>query len=50
MMHVWSKFNWGFQLKIVMSYRADKVKFTDRGMDIRTGVGNNTPSPLKAKG
>ena len=27
---------WWFHLKFVMSYRADKVKFTDRRMDRRT--------------
>ena len=37
---------WWFQLKSVMSYRADKVKFTDRQTD--TG-NNNTPSAWKAK-
>ena len=34
-----------------MSYRADKVKFTDGRTDRRTDAGNdNTPSAWKAKG
>ena len=38
---------WWFQLKSVTSYRAFKVKFTDR----RTDAGNyNTPSAWKARG
>ena len=42
---------WWFQLKSVMSYCADKVKFTDTRMDGRTDAGNdNTPSAWKAKG
>ena len=46
---------WWFQLKSVTSYRADKVKFTDRQADGRTDrrtyAGNdNTPSVWKAKG
>ena len=39
---------WWFQLKPVTSYRADKVKFTDRWMDRRTGAGNN--NTLKCQG
>ena len=42
---------WWFQLKFVRSYRADKVKFTDRQTDRRTDAGNdNTPSAWKAEG
>ena len=46
---------WWFQLKPVMSYRADKIKFTDGRTDgqthRRTDAGNdNTPSAWKAKG
>ena len=46
---------WWFQLKSVTSYRADKVKFTERQADgqtdRRTDAGNdNTPSVWKAKG
>ena len=34
-----------------MSYRVDKVKFTDRQTDRRTDTGNdNTPLARKAKG
>ena len=46
---------WWFQLKSVTSYRADKLKFTDRQthrqMDRRADAGNdNTPSAWKARG
>ena len=42
---------WWFQLKSVMSYRADKVKFMDGQTDRQTDTGNNnTPSAWKAKG
>ena len=42
---------WWYQLKSVMSYRADKVKFIDRRTDRWTDAGNdNTPSASKAKG
>ena len=41
---------WWFQLKSVMSYHADKVKFTD-GLDGQTCASNdNTPSAWKAMG
>ena len=40
-----------FQLKFVMSYCADKEKFTDRRVDRRTDTGNdNSPSSWKANG
>ena len=32
---------WWSQLKFVTSYRADKVKFTDRRMDRQTDAGND---------
>ena len=39
------------QLKIVMSYHADKVKFMDGRAERRTDTGNdNTPSSWKANG
>ena len=42
---------WWFQLKSVTSYRANKVKFTDRQTDRRTDTCNdNTPSAWKGKG
>ena len=37
---------WWFQLKTVMSYRADKVKFTDGRIDRQTDAGNNPISLL----
>ena len=42
---------WWFQLKSVMSYRADRVKFMDGWTDRRTDAGNdNSRSAWKAKG
>ena len=42
---------WLFQLKSVMSYRADMVKFMDGRTDRRTDAGNdNTHSAWKGKG
>ena len=39
------QYQWWFKLKSVTSYRADKVKFTDRQVDGQTDAGNdNTPS------
>ena len=42
---------WWFQLKSVMSYRADKVKFMDGQTDRQTDTGNNnTTFGLKGQG
>ena len=36
---------WWFQLKTAMSYRADKVKFTDGRIDRQTDAGHSVESP-----
>ena len=44
------QYQWWFKLKSVTSYRADKVKFTDRQVDGQTDGGNdNTPSAWNAR-